>query len=169
MGCHFLLQEIFPNPAIQPASPVSPALQAGTLPRSHPRPCFGEVTLYNYWKTLNVSTLDLVSFAFPKLIWPLNAFLKEHLLTWGTGFYRTHFGGHGSKWLDRLFFLTVLCLVAQSCLTLCNPMDCSLPGSSVYRDSLGKNTGVGCQALLQGSYWLWSNYYRRLLPKIIFI
>ena len=23
-------------------------------------------------------------------------------------------------------------LVAQSCLTLCNPMDCSLPASSVY-------------------------------------
>ena len=24
------------------------------------------------------------------------------------------------------------CLVAQSCLTLCDPMDCSLPGSSVH-------------------------------------
>ena len=24
-------------------------------------------------------------------------------------------------------------LVAQSCLTLCNPMDCRLPGSSVHR------------------------------------
>ena len=26
----------------------------------------------------------------------------------------------------------LMCLVAQSCLTLCNPMNCSLPGSSVY-------------------------------------
>ena len=26
----------------------------------------------------------------------------------------------------------VLCLVAQSCLTLCNPMDCSMPGSSIH-------------------------------------
>ena len=26
----------------------------------------------------------------------------------------------------------VLCLVAQSCLTLCDPMDCSPPGSSVH-------------------------------------
>ena len=26
----------------------------------------------------------------------------------------------------------VLCLVAQSCPTLCDPMDCSLPGSSVH-------------------------------------
>ena len=25
-----------------------------------------------------------------------------------------------------------MCLVAQSCLTLCNPMDCSPPGFSVY-------------------------------------
>ena len=30
-------------------------------------------------------------------------------------------------------------------------MDCSLPGSSVHGDSAGKNVGVACQALLQGS------------------
>ena len=35
--------------------------------------------------------------------------------------------------------------------TLCDPMDCSPPGSSVHRDSPGKNTGVGCHALLQGN------------------
>ena len=38
----------------------------------------------------------------------------------------------------------------QLCPTFCNPMDCSPPGSSVHRDSPGKNTGVDCQALLQG-------------------
>ena len=27
---------------------------------------------------------------------------------------------------------TVLCLATQTCLTLCDPMDCSLPGSSVH-------------------------------------
>ena len=43
----------------------------------------------------------------------------------------------------------VLCLVTQSCPTLCDPMDCSLPGSSVHEDSPGKNTKVGCHALLQ--------------------
>ena len=46
----------------------------------------------------------------------------------------------------------VLCLVAQSCLTLCDPVDCSLSGSSVHGDSPGKNTGVGCHALLQGIF-----------------
>ena len=44
----------------------------------------------------------------------------------------------------------VLCLVALSCLTLRNPMDCSPPSSSVHGDSSGKNTGVGCHSLLQG-------------------
>ena len=46
----------------------------------------------------------------------------------------------------------MLCLVAQSCPILCNPTDCSLPGSSLQGDSPGKNTGVGCQAFLQGIF-----------------
>ena len=36
-----------------------------------------------------------------------------------------------------------LCLFAQSCPTLCDPMDCSLPGFSVHGDSPGKDTRVG--------------------------
>ena len=43
---------------------------------------------------------------------------------------------------------TFCCLVIHSCPGLCDPMDCSPPGSSV-RDSPGKNTGVGCCFLLQ--------------------
>ena len=43
-------------------------------------------------------------------------------------------------------------LVAQSCLSLCNPTDCSPPGSCVHGDSPGKNTGVGCHLLLQGLF-----------------
>ena len=46
----------------------------------------------------------------------------------------------------------VLCLVAQLCSTLCDPMDCSPPGSSVLGDFPGKNTGVGCHALHQGIF-----------------
>ena len=34
-------------------------------------------------------------------------------------------------------------LVSQSGLTLCDPMDCSWPGSSVHGNSPGKNTRVG--------------------------
>jgi len=50
------------------------------------------------------------------------------------------------------FSQCVMCLIAQSCPTLCNPMDYSPPGSSVHWDSSGKNTGVCCHALLQGNF-----------------
>ena len=42
--------------------------------------------------------------------------------------------------------------VAQLCPTLCDPMDCSPPGSSVHEISPGKNIGVGCHFLLQGIF-----------------
>ena len=45
-----------------------------------------------------------------------------------------------------------MCLVAQLVLTLCHPMDCSLPSTAVYGDSPRRNTGVGCHALLQGIF-----------------
>ena len=43
-------------------------------------------------------------------------------------------------------------LVTRSCPTLCNPMDCSPPGSSVLGDSVSKNTGGGFRSLLQGIF-----------------
>ena len=43
-------------------------------------------------------------------------------------------------------------LVAQLCSTLCNPVDCGLPGPLVLGILQGKNTGVGCHFLLQGVF-----------------
>ena len=40
----------------------------------------------------------------------------------------------------------------QSCPTLCDPINCSLPGSWVHGDSPGKSTAVGCHALLLGIF-----------------
>ena len=45
----------------------------------------------------------------------------------------------------------VVCLVVQSVWLLWTK-GCSPPGSSVHEDSPGKNTGVGCHALLQGIF-----------------
>ena len=42
--------------------------------------------------------------------------------------------------------------VAQSCPTFWDPMDCSLPGSSVHGIFPGKSTGVVCHFLLQGIF-----------------
>ena len=58
----------------------------------------------------------------------------------------------GNNRIQKSVRPTVLYLAAQSCLTLCGPMDYSPPGFSVHRDSPGKNTGVGCHALLQGIF-----------------
>ena len=52
---------------------------------------------------------------------------------------------------DNIMCFAVQCLVTQSCPTLW-PMSYSPPGFSVHRDSLGKNTGVGCHALLLGIF-----------------
>ena len=43
-------------------------------------------------------------------------------------------------------------LSPQLCPTLCSPMDCSPPGSCVHGDSPGKNTELGCHAILQGIF-----------------
>ena len=64
--------------------------------------------------------------------------------------------------------LAVLCLVTQLCPTLCDPMDCTPPGSFVHGNSLGKNTAVGCHALLQGIFPTQGSnsclpHYRRIL------
>ena len=40
----------------------------------------------------------------------------------------------------------------QSCLTLCEPMDCSPPDTSVHRDSPGKYIRVDHHALLKGIF-----------------
>ena len=54
-----------------------------------------------------------------------------------------------------IYIYMYVCLSAksfQSCPALCDPVDYSPPGSSVLGDSPGKNTVVGCHALLQGIF-----------------
>ena len=61
-------------------------------------------------------------------------------------------GSSGVLGISSTGLLDCVCLVTQVCPTLCDPTDSSPPGSSVHRDSPGKNTGVGCHALLQGIF-----------------
>ena len=52
-------------------------------------------------------------------------------------------------------YMCVCTQLLQLCPTLCSPVDYNPPppqGSSVHGDSPGKNTGVGCHALLQGIF-----------------
>ena len=58
---------------------------------------------------------------------------------------------HEVRYIDIVQFCNV-CVCTGLCPALWDSMDCSPPGSSVHADSLGKNTGVGCNALLQGIF-----------------
>ena len=64
--------------------------------------------------------------------------LKSHATTW--------------KNLEEIM-LSEICVLSHSAVSNSLwPQDCSLPGSSVHGNSPGKNTGVGCHALLQGIF-----------------
>ena len=63
-----------------------------------------------------------------------------HLLHWQAGS------------LPRTIWEAQSALVTHSRPTLCDPINCSPPDSSVHGDSPGKNTGVGCHGLLQGIF-----------------
>ena len=79
---------------------------------------------------------------------------KERL-RWRSGWKREESERRNKKRslrLRRPEMKVVKLLVAQSCPTLCDPVDCSPPGSSVHGDSPGENPGVGCHALLQGIF-----------------
>ena len=61
--------------------------------------------------------------------------------TWLSDFHLPLIPGKESESVSRL-------VVSDSC----DPMDYSPSGSSVHRDSPGKNTGMGCHCLLQGIF-----------------
>ena len=48
----------------------------------------------------------------------------------------------------------VCCLITKSCATLCNPMDCSLPGSSVHGISQARILEWVAISFARGSSWL---------------
>ena len=59
---------------------------------------------------------------------------------------------HAYKMYYIIYTACMHAKLLQWCPTLCHPMDCSPPVSSVHGDSPVKNTGVGCHVLLQGSF-----------------
>ena len=60
----------------------------------------------------------------------------------------THIYTHIHTRTQYINIYTDTCLVVPLCPTLCNPMDCSSPESSVHGESPSKNTGVSCHFFL---------------------
>ena len=50
------------------------------------------------------------------------------------------------------YWIEGACMYSEWCLTLCDPMDYSLPGSTVHGISQARITGVGCHFLIQGIF-----------------
>ena len=55
--------------------------------------------------------------------------------------------------LCHILFRLLACSVAQLCLTLSDPIDCSPPGSSIHGIFSCKNTGAACHSFLQGIFY----------------
>ena len=104
---------------------------------------------------LSILPSFLLSFLFSSLflsslflsIHPPNHLCTYHLST----FPSIHPSIHLSIYVCRYLSISVLCCATsfQLCPTLCDPIDCSPPGSFVHGDSPGQNTGVGSHSLLQ--------------------
>ena len=140
MDCHALLHGI----SLTGDEPRTPALQADSLPlilsplgKPGGRPLLILTGLGNrLWNKYLYSYKITVKYSQGQHLWKS---LKSRIMQ--------------RKELKCNAVATVyVCLVAQSCPTLCNPVGCNLPDSSVQGDSPGKNTGVGCHALLQGIF-----------------
>ena len=54
----------------------------------------------------------------------------------------------------------------QSCLTLCNSMDCSPQGSSVHGVFQARNPGMGCHFLLQGIFLTQTEHSPLMSPAL---
>ena len=59
------------------------------------------------------------------------------------------------SWFSGGCFHGSVCTLTHLCPTLCNPMDCSLPGSSVHGISQARK--LGCYFLLQGIFPTWGS------------
>ena len=120
--------------------------------------------LYKFWEFLSfrkISRILPVSIfyefviLFLLLLIPDFAYLKNLLIDSYNCLF-LHSFTEGIRHLRGFPGGTVLCLDIQSCPTVLDtqscPMDCSPPGSSVHGYFPGKNTGMGCHALLQGIF-----------------
>ena len=142
-----------PNPG---AKPESPALQVVSWPPDPSgKPAPGLSVLHNFLNILPHPCLSIaspyagISFLSPPSdrIWVI--FHSEGQKS--SSLLRLPEPDSAGSW-NSTCRIKIVCSVVQSCLTPCDPVDCSPVGYSVHEDSPGKNTGVNCHALLHGIF-----------------
>ena len=98
----------------------------------------------------SVSSCKLCSCSLQQWVLMVSLSLKWFLTAWDSP------GGTSFKYLNAVLALGIfthvpVCYVA-SVVLLWDPMGCSLPSPSVLGEPPGKDSGVGCHALLQGIF-----------------
>ena len=86
-----------------------------------------------------------------EVLWPIMPIMTEYRRYWQS--LRNVQTILLIKKLKNWEVLKVKVLATQSCLTLCDLMDCSPQGSSVHGLSPDKNTGLDSHSFLQGIFW----------------
>ena len=64
------------------------------------------------------------------------------------------------EWIKKMWY-AVCCLITQLCPTLCNPMDCSPPGSSVHKisqASILEQVAISFSSSSQPRDWTWVSW-----------
>ena len=88
-------------------------------------------------------------------VWQATVRIFYNLFTHSTDRYLDcfQFGGFMHKAvLDTVTYVYICMFSCEVMSDYCDPIDCSLLGSSVHEILPGKNTGVGCHFLLQGIF-----------------
>ena len=128
MGCHSLLQGIFPTQGSNPCLLCLLHWQADSLPLSYQGTC-----------------VEIQEVCFPTLkVYELSQICAPNQMN--------NYCLLSTFWVPNTMpHLTPAAAAKslQSFPTLCNPIDGSPPGSPIPGDSPGENTGVGCRFLLQ--------------------
>ena len=117
---HSLLQGNFPYLGIEPRSP---ALQADSLPSEPPISRYTYILFLACFQFLGTWVwYKCWLFIFPSSTMPHKALFRVALT--GISCFVSHL-------TSFILHRCCCCLVSKSCPTLCNPIDCSLPGSSL--------------------------------------
>ena len=144
VGCHFLLQCM----EVKSESEVTQSCLTLSDPMDHSLPGPSGHGIFQArvleWGAIGFSSVQFSCSVMSDSLLPHGLQPTRHPHPWDSPGKNT---GVGCHFLLQCMKVKSESEVAQSCPTLSDPMDCSLPGSSIHGIFPGKSTGVRCHYL----------------------